>query len=280
MRREFDAKIWKTGNAHVITIPKKIIKRFKLKSKEYLEVIIKKWDKENKMDLQTNYKTAYKIGKSFEKKAIAYLYKLGFQNIEWVSKKKTRSPFDIKAEKNGKEFFIEVKYRKDNHFMINKEQFNRLKTFRNVLFLLISKENKKLVPLEKINQYNNISVTNDLINTLNLKKRNLNKFKDKSLLYHFLNRPRIKIIDFLLDNKPLDFSKGEIAREINYSKTIVYNVWNFLEKYNIVKISRKFGKTKLFTLNTKSHITQKILDLELSLIKQATKIKKHLIIPA
>ena len=42
MKREFDAKIWKTGNALVITIPKRITKKFKLNNGEDLEVIIKK----------------------------------------------------------------------------------------------------------------------------------------------------------------------------------------------------------------------------------------------
>ena len=41
MKREFDAKIWKTGNAHVITIPSKIIKKYKIKDGEELVVLIK-----------------------------------------------------------------------------------------------------------------------------------------------------------------------------------------------------------------------------------------------
>ena len=40
--RTFDAKVWKTGNAFVVTIPIKVIKRFKLKSGDILEVSIKK----------------------------------------------------------------------------------------------------------------------------------------------------------------------------------------------------------------------------------------------
>lgn len=41
MKREFDAKIWKTGNAHVITIPSKIIKKYKIKDGEELVILIK-----------------------------------------------------------------------------------------------------------------------------------------------------------------------------------------------------------------------------------------------
>ena len=42
MKRKFDAKLWKTGNAMVVTIPSSIIKRFKLKNKEFVEITIEK----------------------------------------------------------------------------------------------------------------------------------------------------------------------------------------------------------------------------------------------
>jgi AbrB family looped-hinge helix DNA binding protein len=42
MKRTFDAKLWKTGNAKVVTIPASIIKKFKLKEGDELEVTIKK----------------------------------------------------------------------------------------------------------------------------------------------------------------------------------------------------------------------------------------------
>lgn len=42
MKRKFDAKLWKTGNAIVVTIPSAIIKRFKLKNKEFVEITLEK----------------------------------------------------------------------------------------------------------------------------------------------------------------------------------------------------------------------------------------------
>lgn len=42
MKRVFDTILWKTGNSYVITIPKNIIKKWKLKEGEELEMIIKK----------------------------------------------------------------------------------------------------------------------------------------------------------------------------------------------------------------------------------------------
>tara|TARA_Y100000034_G_scaffold101685_1_gene126132 strand:- start:2313 stop:2441 length:129 start_codon:yes stop_codon:yes gene_type:complete len=42
MKREIDTILWKTGNSYVVTIPKKIVKKWKLKKGEELEIIIKK----------------------------------------------------------------------------------------------------------------------------------------------------------------------------------------------------------------------------------------------
>lgn len=42
MKRKFDAKLWKTGNAIVITIPSSIINRFKLRKGKFVEITIEK----------------------------------------------------------------------------------------------------------------------------------------------------------------------------------------------------------------------------------------------
>lgn len=40
MKREFDAQLRKVGNSFVITVPSSIIKRFKLKQKNFITVTI------------------------------------------------------------------------------------------------------------------------------------------------------------------------------------------------------------------------------------------------
>jgi antitoxin component of MazEF toxin-antitoxin module len=39
-KRQFDAQIRKVGNSYVVTVPSKIIKRFKIKEKKFLTVTI------------------------------------------------------------------------------------------------------------------------------------------------------------------------------------------------------------------------------------------------
>ena len=94
--------------------------------------------------------------------------------------------------------------------------------------------------------------------------------KDKSLLMQLTgDMPLFRIIDFLVDNKGIDFTKKDIASGAGISRASLFNYWPELEKYKIVKITRIFGKTKLYTLNTESPIAKKILELESTLIKQA-----------
>ncbi len=78
-----------------------------------------------------------------------------------------------------------------------------------------------------------------------------------------------KILDFLVDNKGMDFTKKDISKGADISKATLFNYWPELDKYKIVKVTRIFGKTKLYTLNTENPIVKKILELESTLIKQA-----------
>ena len=105
----------------------------------------------------------------------------------------------------------------------------------------------------------------------------------KSLLLNLTGEhPLYKIIDFLIDNKGLDLTKTDIAKGADISRASLFNYWPELEKYNIVKVTRRFGKTKLYVLNVKSPITQRILELEKTLIQQTMEKaqKKPLVIPA
>ena len=92
----------------------------------------------------------------------------------------------------------------------------------------------------------------------------------KSLLLNLTGEmPLFKIIDFLVDNKGMDFTKLDISKGAEISRGSLFNYWNKIETYGIVKITRQFGKTKLYTLNSKNIIIKRILDLEKALISKA-----------
>ena len=81
---------------------------------------------------------------------------------------------------------------------------------------------------------------------------------EKSLLLSLTgDMPLFRIIDFLLDNKGMDFSKKAIAEGAEISRASLFNYWEEIEKHGIVKVTRIFGKTKLYTLNAQHPVTQK-----------------------
>jgi len=105
--------------------------------------------------------------------------------------------------------------------------------------------------------------------------------EEKSLLLQLTGEmPLFKIVDFLIENKGMDFSKKDIAEGAEISRASLFNYWNELETYEIIKTTRQFGKTKLYTLNSKNIITKRILELEKALISKALEKeqKKELVI--
>lgn len=106
--------------------------------------------------------------------------------------------------------------------------------------------------------------------------------EEKSLLLNLTgDLPLFKIIDFLLENKGMDFSKTDISKGAGISRASLFNYWNEIEKHGIVKVTRSFGKTRLYTLNAKNPVTQKIIELEKTLIAEAmdkTSKKKEIVV--
>lgn len=90
---------------------------------------------------------------------------------------------------------------------------------------------------------------------------------EKSLLIKFLGEnPLFKIVDFLIENKGLELTKKEIIEGSGISRAALFKYWSQLELQGIVSVTRKFGKTKLFTLNSKNPVIKKLLELEVVLI--------------
>ena len=103
--------------------------------------------------------------------------------------------------------------------------------------------------------------------------------EEKSLLVQFLgDTPYVRIIDFLIEGKPFDYSKTDIAKGSNVSRVTLFNFWDKLEKFKILKETRRFGKTKLYTLNEENPIIKDLLNLEFSLIQRSMEEKE--LIPA
>lgn len=108
------------------------------------------------------------------------------------------------------------------------------------------------------------------------------KIKDVSVLVEYFGKhPIVKITDFLIENKLFDYSKKQIMEEAGISKATLFKYFTKLEEAGIVKVSRKFGKTKLYKINTESPIVKRIIELGLVLANEASRksVEKELKLP-
>ncbi|MCK4490994.1 MAG: hypothetical protein KAU03_00115 [Candidatus Altiarchaeales archaeon] len=93
---------------------------------------------------------------------------------------------------------------------------------------------------------------------------------EKSLLIQLIGgTPANRIIDFLIENKGMDYSKTAIAEGARISRASLFKHWDKIEDFNLAKETRRFGKTKLYTLNTESELVQELMKIESMLIKKA-----------
>lgn len=63
--------------------------------------------------------------------------------------------------------------------------------------------------------------------------------------------PKLRIVDFFMDNPLSDFTKKEVIEALGMSKQTFYKYFDDLELYGIVSTSRRIGRAKLYRINQK-----------------------------
>jgi len=94
--------------------------------------------------------------------------------------------------------------------------------------------------------------------------------------------PKLRIIDFFLDNPLFDFTKKEVIEALGMSKQTFYKYFPELEEYEIVKVSRRIGKAKLYKLNVEHPLVSMLREYEKKVSlqiaeREAAKLKKPII---
>ena len=70
--------------------------------------------------------------------------------------------------------------------------------------------------------------------------------EEKSLFIEFMgDSPVIRILDYLLTERDLDFSITDMAKNAGIGRTTLYRIWDSLIKNNIIVPTRIIGKEKL-----------------------------------
>ncbi len=86
----------------------------------------------------------------------------------------------------------------------------------------------------------------------------------------FGSSPVIKILNFLLQGRELDYSMSDIARNSDISWTTLNRVWSGMEKAGLIKNTRKIGKAKLYRLNSDNEVVKRLIDLHKQLLIEET----------
>lgn len=82
----------------------------------------------------------------------------------------------------------------------------------------------------------------------------------------FGDSPTIKILDFLLTERELDFSISDMARNAEIGRATLYRIWEGLIKNEVIMPTRSIGKSQLYKLNMKNPKIRKLIEIDDMLI--------------
>ena len=89
--------------------------------------------------------------------------------------------------------------------------------------------------------------------------------------------PKIKVLEFLIESRELDYSITDIAQGAGIGRTTLFRIWDDLISAKIIKHTRNIGNAKLYKLNMQNPFVKKMVELfdeiVIEPIKQEKKIK-------
>lgn len=88
--------------------------------------------------------------------------------------------------------------------------------------------------------------------------------------------PKLRILDFFLDNPLFEFTKKEVIDALGMSKQTFYKYFSDIENYGIVIASQKIGRAKLYKINLDHPLVSMLRNYEtkISLQTDEEEIKK------
>ncbi len=90
--------------------------------------------------------------------------------------------------------------------------------------------------------------------------------KNSLFIELFGDSPTIKVLDFLLTERELDFSISDMARNSAIGRATLYRIWEQLIKNEIIIPTRVIGKSKLYKLNLNNLKIKKLIEIDDMLI--------------
>ena len=95
--------------------------------------------------------------------------------------------------------------------------------------------------------------------------------EDKSaFVEYFGDYPLIRVLDFLIEGRDMDYSMTEIAKNSEVGWTAFSDIWPQLTTKEIVRFTRKIGNAKLFRLNTENVWVKELIKMDKVITKLET----------
>jgi len=69
----------------------------------------------------------------------------------------------------------------------------------------------------------------------------------------------IRVLDFLIEGRGLDYSLTDIAENANIGWTTLHRMWDTLLRLNMVVPTREIGRAKLFKLNQENPAVERLI---------------------
>lgn len=86
--------------------------------------------------------------------------------------------------------------------------------------------------------------------------------------------PVIRVLDFLIEGRGLDYSLSDIAENSSIGWTTLHRIWDKMLKSGMIKPTREIGRAKLFKLNEENPAVKDLIKLYDTLLYNHT--EKHL----
>ncbi|MEK6952946.1 MAG: hypothetical protein AABX29_08085 [Nanoarchaeota archaeon] len=91
------------------------------------------------------------------------------------------------------------------------------------------------------------------------------------------NHKKMKVLEFLIEGRELDYSLSDIAEGAEIGRTTLFRIWPDFEKLNFVKQTRTIGNAKMFRLNLENNSVKKLVGLFDTLIMDSLKGKERVV---
>ena len=95
---------------------------------------------------------------------------------------------------------------------------------------------------------------------------------------YFGNSLKIKVLEFLIEGRELDYSVSDIAEGAGIGRTTLFRIWNDFVELGIVKPTRVIGNAKLYKLNITNPFAKKMVDLFDTLVIEPLNKKRKVVV--